>query len=195
MEHELDHAGQAVALLTDEGREVQTLVELLRDVGGSVQAIEDAFWQLYTERSLDDATGAQLDNLGTLVGQPRNGYGDADYRTHLRARVKANRSSGNPDAILEILRLVVPAPTTLDLDELYPAAFRVTAGVSNLSATLVSILVDFIRAARAGGVAHVFHYMGGTTDGTTFTLDGGGGLGLGDTGNPATGGGLSGAVS
>lgn len=195
MRHETGHAAIARSRLTDAGRRNAGLANLVDAVAEAVQGVEDAYWQLYSERWLDDAVGAQLDVLGRIVGQPRNGYGDADYRGHIAARIVANRSSGTAEELLTMVRTIVPGPTTLVLADAYPAGFVLQAGVSNLASGLVQLIVSLLRASREAGIHGVFEYMSGTTDADSFTLDGGGGLGFGDATTPASGGGLAGALA
>jgi hypothetical protein len=195
MRHETEHASIARSRLTDGGRRNEGLAALVDALAEHIQEVEDAYWQLFEERRLAVAVGAQLDVLGALVGQPRNAFGDVDYRGHISARILANSSNGTAEELLAIVRSIVPGPTTLTLTDAYPAAFVLHAGVSNLSAALVPIIVGMIRSARQAGVRGIFEFMSGTTDADSFTFDGGGGLGFGDATTPATGGGLAGALT
>lgn len=195
MRHETGHAAIARSRLTDAGRRNAGLANLVDAVAEKVQDVEDALWELYAERWLDVAVGAQLDVLGRIVGQSRNGYGDSDYRAHITARIIANRSSGTAEELLSLLRTVVPGPTTLALTDAYPAGFVLLAGVTNFSGDLIHVVMSLLRAARQAGVRGILEYMSGTTDADTFMTDGGGGLGFGDATTPATGGGLAGALA
>ena len=46
-------------------------VGLLTSYLENIQVVEDMLFQLLEERSIDTAIGVQLDNLGVLIGQPR----------------------------------------------------------------------------------------------------------------------------
>jgi hypothetical protein len=194
MEHVLDHEAQAEALLPESGKRIADLVALVRAAASETQGIEDALWQLYTERRLAVAAGDQLDAIGATVGQRRNGFDDTTYRAHIEARIRVTRSNGTIDDLLGILRAVVPAPTTLALTEGPPAGFTIVAGVTNFAADLVVVLGGLMRGARGAGIRGVLEYMSGVTNDTAFTFDGGGGLGFGDATNPATGGGMAGSI-
>lgn len=89
---------QGVARLIEQYVGKPRLEELLRIYLEQVQEAEDAAWQLATERFVSVAVGVQLDGLGEIVGQPRLGLSDDDYRAAIRARIRANNSEGTaPD--------------------------------------------------------------------------------------------------
>ncbi len=69
-----------------------------------VQDVEDAVWQLFSERWIDTAVGAQLDGTGEVLDFPRAGRTDVAYRAFLRARTAQLRSSGSWPALVAILR-------------------------------------------------------------------------------------------
>lgn len=68
------------------------------------QELEDATQTLNTLLDIDNSEGVQLDNLGKIVGQPRLGYADADYRFLIKARIATNRSTGTPEDVYSIFR-------------------------------------------------------------------------------------------
>jgi len=65
------------------------------------QDLEDATWQVLTMRYLGTATVYALpqtnvvfDSIGALVGQPRQGLSDSDYKSLIYLRVAVNRATG-----------------------------------------------------------------------------------------------------
>lgn len=65
------------------------------------QDIENATWQVLTMRFLATATVYSLpatnsvfDTIGALVGQPRSGLSDSDYKSIIYLRIAVNRSTG-----------------------------------------------------------------------------------------------------
>lgn len=132
--------------------------KLVRALAGQWQGLEDALQQLYTERGIDTAVGAQLDLVGAIVGQPRNGLDDDDYRRLVSARSVVNRSDGAIERIIKVTRLVIDDE---DLDEealtvrvenhgnatqvVAVDGVGITEGVANL-------LIAFLEEAQAGGV-------------------------------------------
>lgn len=65
------------------------------------QALEDATWTVLTGRFLATAicnalpaTNPVFDAIGTLIGQPRSGLSDSDYKSLLYLRIAVNRAHG-----------------------------------------------------------------------------------------------------
>jgi len=186
-----DHADAAVSRLIEQYRDKPNFVSLIRTYANRIQRVEDEMWRLFTERTLESAVGEQLNVLGRVVGQARQGFDDDEYRLHIRAKVKLNRSSGTVPELLEIFRLVTPAGTTLQFIPRYPAGFRLRLGVSGFSAAGIALLLGFLRAARAAGVWGGLHWIT-STEAETFCFDGGDGAGFGSVLDADIGGKLSG---
>lgn len=72
-------------------------------LGRQAQDLEDSAQAILTITNIDGSIGAQLDNLGRFIGQPRVGLDDPTYRTYLRARILANKSSGTPEALYRVI--------------------------------------------------------------------------------------------
>ncbi len=70
-----------------------------------VQDLEDVFWDIIEKRILDVAVDEQLDTLGRLVGEPRSGRLDEDYRASVRLRVRVNRSKGRIVDVIDVASL------------------------------------------------------------------------------------------
>ena len=119
--HDTGHAAEGLARLCEQYKSNADVQALLNANAVSVQAVEDALWQLQTMRlPLADATGAQLDGLGDIIGQLRQGRSDADYILWLKARLLANASVGEPERLIEIAFLITGA--VLHLVQEPPAA-------------------------------------------------------------------------
>lgn len=125
--HDPDHASRGVERLIERYRKPRTSA-LLESWLAEVQEVEDALWQLLVERSLETAEGAQLDVLGDIVGQPREGRDDDTYRLWISARNMVLRSSGMTRELLAIARTLVAPPDTIALEEYFPAAFVMRLG-------------------------------------------------------------------
>jgi len=154
-----NHADQAVLLLLRQFRDMPNFEGLIRAIMPQVQELEPVLFDLDTEMRLGNAAGAQLDMLGRVVQRLR-GTGDTDsvYETRIRARIRANRSEGRPDDILETLRLMMPdAENTITLEEYISAAL-----VIRIADTLEEdpqALAEEIRRARSGGVRQTLEYQ------------------------------------
>ena len=90
-----NHREQAIARLPFDLRNAPRLVAIASALLAPLQPIEDALWQLHTERNLDTATGVTLEEIGGLVGEPPSGLDEDTYRRRIRARIRTNRSSGS----------------------------------------------------------------------------------------------------
>lgn len=107
IERIVDHATRALAFVLSQFTDATNIRKLVRIAAGSVQDAEDAAFSLAVDRLLTTAEGAQLDQYGKIVGAPRNGLIDADYSRVLQARIKANRSNGQPDQITGVVSLLL----------------------------------------------------------------------------------------
>lgn len=172
-----NHEEQAVDRLPSASRDG---VEegLVRIFARRTQTLEDVAVDVLTMTTLETATGASLDTLGRLVGEPRDGRADVEYRLRIRARVAINRSSGRGDELLRIVRLVVGPAAALALQEFQPAAFVLT--ISGTATALPDDVFALLVEAKAAGV-HAFLRYQTTTDADVFTFQGGTGRGFGGT--------------
>ncbi len=154
-------------------------VKLLIALVGPAQGIEDAFQQLLTERGINDSIGAQLDQVGALVGQPRNGLADEDYRRYCRAKILTNKSCGELERLIKISRLILdlPAARILVHYEDYATVIVRIADVA-ISGDLADILIGFLRKAKAGGVRLVLEWSESLPE-DTFRFDSGPGFDVG----------------
>lgn len=162
VQHEIDHVGKMLARLAEEFRKPR-ISAVLSGEGVQYQAIEDACWQLLTEFGVDTATGWALDVLGRIVGEPRQGALDADYRLRVRARIRVNRSDGTIEDVIEVVRLLIGSAllpsATIKLTEYYPAAFvlRITGLI--ITPTQALIYSSFIKQARGAGIGSGFGWQ------------------------------------
>ena len=76
-----------------------------------VQEIEDMLNTFPEGRALATAIGQQLDELGTIVVQDREGFDDDFYRVLLYVKIGINTSEGEPLKIIDIFKLLTEAAT------------------------------------------------------------------------------------
>lgn len=162
----------------------------------SIQDVENALQQLYRERRIDTAVGTQLDILGKIVGQPRNGLSDDTYRRRVRARVSVNRSDGLIEDILTVADLVINddvAPElTLRINNIGTAALELYVEGGVLDWTTAMIAVEMLRETVAAGVRLITIWLP-QAEASTFSFFDGAGLGLGSTLDAGVGGALASA--
>lgn len=106
---QFSHKTEAVALLPgqfENSTDLQALVGAIVGETHGVQELENVLWDLYTLRWLPFATGAQLDGLGDILGEPRPSADDEEYRDALYLKVLINVSQGEPERLIEVMQRV-----------------------------------------------------------------------------------------
>ena len=155
------------------------IVKLLTAICGSVQTAEDMFQQLLSERSIDTATGDQLDVIGRIVGQSRGGQDDDTYRRYCRARVAVNFSKGIVEDLIRVATLAVYEDGAVYAIEQAGTA-TVVVWIANVATPddVGTVTSAMLQQAKSGGVRLITAYST-HTPAQTFTLDVGPGLDVG----------------
>jgi len=116
-----NHASIVVPLVLSQYQQASRLLGLVRagcaqadDVESAMHQIREGFW-------LADAIGVQLDTLGKIYREARNGRSDTDYREAIRIRASL-LVNGTPDQILSFLRFSMGG-TDLAYYPEYPAGY------------------------------------------------------------------------
>lgn len=105
--HELtSHCASARALILAQYKDSPHLLALLCSYVDRIQELETGIVAVY-ERAIDieNAEGDQLDLIGRIVREARDGRSDWQYRNGLRVRVLINRSQGRLEDLIAIVRL------------------------------------------------------------------------------------------
>jgi hypothetical protein len=159
------------------------------------QAVEDALLDALIARDIETATGAELDLLAALVGQPRPpGADDALLRLYVRARIRVNTASGSPADLLGIFALIAKAGAGLWLREFYPAAFIFELTAVAHTQAEAEALAPFVASIRPAGVYGLLQWSPAIAA-ETFAFDGGAGAGFADAVAPtSTGGQFAGII-
>jgi hypothetical protein len=146
---------------------------------------------VYTLSWLDTAEGAQLDNLGDIVGEPRKGRADDLYRIWIRARIAVNRGNGKVSDVLKVARLVVGEGPVINYITRYPAAYDIELIGSTTDNREVAAILNEARGAGIGmrvhevdDAAHAFTLDDLTAPDGLDPYD----VGLGQLADPAEGG-------
>jgi len=167
-----------------------------------VQQLEDLFQAMLSLASIDDASGAQLQVIGRIVGELYTGEPDAIYRLRVRARIRANASSGDPDDLYAVFLACFGLAGTGQA-EIIPGGtaqfvFRVLA--LPLDGPTAAVLFDLLSGAKVAGsrlvlewptVVSATGFCCGDADDPTADF----GPGCGDTDDLTVGGALAGALS
>lgn len=143
---------------------------VVRAFANQLQKSEQTFYDLYWRRMLDNAEDQDLDNIGELVGEARQGWDDDEYRSYIRARIKTLRSDGKIETLIAILAFLY-SNATFDIREFYPAALVVEV-VSDSAPTLNGEYVNrgFLQKAKGAGV-NLDLVVSPTTRGDTLLFD------------------------
>lgn len=164
------HRAAALARLAQRYKGKPKLEALLGAFVNRTQGIEDALWQLRTERFIVTAVGVQLDVIGKIVGQPRgNSADDAAYRLRLLARMRANGSSGTVEDIYAVFYALGEVAEDLRLEPFFPAALVLHLEDEPLLDSDALLYAEFLEAARAGAIDAQLHYSASDAA-NTFTL-------------------------
>lgn len=166
--HFTDHVTAGLGLLIEQYRNKPRIEGLLASYLNRVQELEDAIWSVIIGRLIDYAVGVQLDALGRLVGQVRNGATDEPFRSRIRARIRANRSLAHPDDIIAVAILATDfAPADVTYTE-YAADFAVDL-LSSVAPDVAIAVHELLMLAKPVGVGMLLTYSE-YDDSETFTF-------------------------
>lgn len=133
-----------------------TLEAFVRALGHGLQVLEDRIAERFVALSLATAADGDLDLLGNLVGERRDGLVDADYRRFIAARLAANRSEGTTDDMVKVLRLLTNSEVIgcFNLPG-FPEFHLYFLSEAPLSAEVVERMARLMVAVKPAGVAMI----------------------------------------
>ena len=121
-------------------------------IAPQVQAIEDVIQQLILISRIDVSVGVQLDVIGRLVGQSRQGMTDVMYRKYLKARILLNKCGGTLEQIYGVFRSIFSGTFTFSTN--YPAG--ILFGITDIVTALEDkVLINFLGKAVSAGVSAI----------------------------------------
>lgn len=128
--------------------------KLLRSLCLPFQSIEDALQQLESERSVDTSIGAQLNTIGNIVGEEREGEGDDDYRRRIRGRIAVNRSKAGIGDIIRVTQLVLADFPTAEIvvHHMGEGDLEVRIDAVAIPDDVADVLIKFLRLSVAAGI-------------------------------------------
>lgn len=103
------HSAQALARLVYQFEDATNLQSLISVLAARVQGVEDELDNLILLRWISTAEGTQLDEIGLIVGQLRNGYNDYEYSVVLLVKIYLNGSHGEPEVLIAAVRTITLA--------------------------------------------------------------------------------------
>jgi len=145
-----DHVARTMAILIEQFKPATRLKALITNVVDQLQVCEDVADDILIMREIRYAQGIQLDGIGEIVGQARNGLSDDLYRETIYDRIFINISSGVPEIILTVLKTLTQA-NQVRMIEMFPAGFWLfTDGL-----VFPAELVKSIQAISAAAITDV----------------------------------------
>lgn len=142
------HVEEGLAQLAQQFHDKPVMAAFLTAFLRQVQDLENALFTIPAGNVLDVAVGVQLDGLGSIVGEPRDGRDDDTYRLWIRSRILLNMSSGLAEELYAIFAPLV-APAVPELEDFYPAALelRIQGEITEALASQLSLMLDEAKAA------------------------------------------------
>ena len=171
-----DHVDRAIDMIVTRLKKPR-ITGFIITAAYEIEQLEDTLWQMIAERLLATAVGVNLDQYGKLVGEPRNGLTDGDYRAFIEARILSNLSNGEVNRLTQILSVIGRSIGPVIYHPLYPAGMWFSYPTSSPSdaTTAARIVTQMTEVAPAGvEVAYIVE----TTE-TPFAYDGPDDEGLG----------------
>lgn len=148
------HGDDAVARLIGQYQGKPIIAAIIRAIVNQYQQIEDALWQVYLQSWLINAVGPEIDIIGDIVGQKRNGSLDAEYKVFVQARIRVNYSTGKLEQILDIASLILGS--TIGAREYYPGSIIISA--DGVTVNPFTIWRDFLNKAKGAAKKLDFVY-------------------------------------
>lgn len=155
----IDHVAAALTRVCEQFKKSPNYLAFLTSLVTPIQSVENAMRQLLLERDIYTAIGDQLDTLGKIVGQPRNGLSDTQYRRYLLARIGTSKSNGIVEDLLAISVLVVNDTDVLHTIETQGIAALVLSLTGDVvTDDVAEDLIVFLRDAVSAGVRIIIEY-------------------------------------
>jgi hypothetical protein len=125
-------------------------VALITTFVTQIQNLENAIFSIDYGRSIAGAVGVQLDLLGTIVDEARNGLSDTEYRLFLLGKIGENSSNATADNVSQVLANLLGSNQVQEQD-LYPAGVGLL-GAGSLDPSLINLVYSLVQGSLAAGV-------------------------------------------
>ena len=143
------HAEDAKARLLFQYQGKANIEALLDSLGGQqIQDLENILFDIGSRLDINNSVGVQLDNIGTIVGQPRNGQNDVTYRLFLKAKAGVNVSEGDIERVLSVWKIITGG-TIVSLTEIFPASIELFSDIpvpGELEVEAFNLMQDVVAA-------------------------------------------------
>jgi hypothetical protein len=147
------HAADALARLLQQFKDKPRIEALLNAINAEVQTYEDEVMDLSDVLDIDLMGGVNLDHIGDIVTQDREGRNDADYRQAIRDKIARNVSSGTPDELIEIFEFLTGSTlSSIDLQEEFPAGYSIYGDAASYPSDILEAMDAATGAAIYVGI-------------------------------------------
>lgn len=135
-----------------------------------IERVDFALLETWTLTTLANAINSQLDRLGALVGEKRQGLVDDDYRRTIGARIAINRSTGRREDIIRIALSLVNTPGTIIAVSGTSGVALVDIRATNVDLSLATLVYKYLNEAIEATVRLGVVYRLHTGDEFLFSL-------------------------
>lgn len=142
----LDYVTIGQGRLVNQFSDKPRLLGVVKAMLAPFTAIEDSADQVRTQRWIDVAVGVQLDGAGSIVGEPRLGRNDDDYRDAILFKIFINTSNATPQDLIRGLKFLTK-PNDIQYIEQYPATAMLFTDGPNIPINIQAVMQNLAPAA------------------------------------------------
>lgn len=166
------HIADGLAHLLEQFKGQPKMEAFLTPLLSQVQELEVAVFGMLQGRRVATAVGAQLDVIGSIVDETRNGRSDVDYRAGILAKIQQNQSGGRIEDVLAAISALIPTQLLeIVQNPLTPAQFylNIVTAYDPFTEVLMEDLLKVLLAVKAAGV-EVALFWSFVAESNTFTF-------------------------
>ena len=142
-----EHSTRVLKELPEQFKNKPNLEKFLKVFTEEMDEIEGMFYDLLFERGLSNAVGKQLDVIGEIVKEPRQGRDDTTYKAAILLRIGFNTANSTEDSVIGLLSSLFQTDN-LFIQEDFPANLIIN-GVCHRGYSRDEI-ADFHKVVAAG---------------------------------------------
>ena len=146
-----DHTTQAKARQVEFFKSKTNFDKLIALFVDRLQLLEAVIVDFRDKRHIDGAEGVQIDGLGLVFQELRNGLGDEPYRAAVRSSYTKKAKSGEPETLIQAYAAYTDA-TRVKYTRLRPCTVILQAEVTDPTALETTHINGAMQKIRAGGI-------------------------------------------